>query len=79
MTRYEIRVGYPGSTPSPADPSFGWSLTLERAIARGRRLSRHIRSDCAIGVFCDDNLLAVSTTNHLPPHVRDLHSLPKET
>lgn len=70
-TKYEIHAGYPqqplqAAVNAGSSTRWGWSRTLDRAIARAEKLTRDIRTDVPVGVVVNGEVVAVCGTTTGP-------------
>jgi len=72
-SRYYIRVGTPWQeTLAPDGGShWGWSFSLDRAIARAQKLTRAIRTDCPVYVTDETTIYAQCGVNSGPGGVSE--------
>lgn len=66
--KYYIRSGYYDLIPHDVTKAvtWGWSRTLDRAIARAEKMSKGIRTDCVVFVDDGQQVLAKSGINSGP-------------
>ena len=65
-TRYEIRVGHPWQPITPDSVLWGWCRTEDAARRRAVRLSRIIRTDCAVGIVYQGRIIAATGVHSGP-------------